>query len=147
MSQEFVALSCLQHDYIVRFYGITTLPNAQTCVILEYCENNTLESLIRGNCLPTEIFKLLYKIASGLTYCHSKNIVHLNLSPKNILLDKYFNPKLAGFGRDLDEGVYVEPDAADARADVWSFGCVAWSVLTQTLLTDSGQIDLDRLEG
>ena len=52
-----------------------------------------------------------------------------------------------GFGRDLDEVVYVEADACDAKSDLWSFGCIVYSVLTQLVLTHTNDIDLGRVEG
>ena len=113
--------------------------------MLEFCSNGTLESAILNGSLPEDTHSLIFKIASGLTYCHTKNVVYLNLSTKNILLDDYYNPKLTGFGRDFDENTNVEPDACDQKSDIWSYGCVLYSIITCTILSNISDIDLDKV--
>ena len=45
-------------------------------------------------------------IARGLTYLHSRNILHLDIKSPNILLTKKFDSKISdiGLGRVVDSG-------------------------------------------
>ena len=49
--------------------------------------------------LPPQLVKsYLYQITSAIKYCHSKRILHRDLKPQNLLIDKNGVIKLADFG-------------------------------------------------
>jgi serine/threonine protein kinase len=50
-----------------------------------------------GHDWPTR-YKIIKGICEGLNYLHRESIVHLDLKPGNVLLDKRMNPKIADFG-------------------------------------------------
>ena len=50
----------------------------------------------------------LYKIIVGLWYCHSKRILHCDLKPQNLLIDKEGIIKLAVFGLARAFGVPIK---------------------------------------
>ena len=69
-------------------------------MVLEYAELGNLFQYVRskthlGDMHAREIFK---DIVDGLQYLHSHSIVHVDLKPNNILIDRYFTAKIADFG-------------------------------------------------
>ena len=69
--------------------------------ILEYANNGELKDYINGpsSRIPENISaKIFFKVTQTVKYLHENNIVHCDIKPENILLDKYFNPKLNDFG-------------------------------------------------
>ena len=81
-----------------------------TIIITEFIPNGTLDQIISmssknyNNSKWTETQKLIniYGIAFGMSYLHSLNIIHRNLTTKSILLDEFFYPKIKDFGFALD---------------------------------------------
>ena len=73
-------------------------------LITEYNSNIPLKNIIsQGSKRPqwnaTKKLINIYGIASGMSYLHSKNILHLNLNPENIIVDdSSFYPKIKDFG-------------------------------------------------
>jgi formylglycine-generating enzyme required for sulfatase activity len=73
-------------------------------LVLQYIENGDLKERItrmQGGYKPMPLEKLgrwLPKIAAALDFMHSKNMIHQNLRPENILFDEAENPYLSEFG-------------------------------------------------
>ncbi|KAK6797299.1 hypothetical protein RDI58_005001 [Solanum bulbocastanum] len=127
-------------------------------LIYEYMENNSLDHALFG---PEEIksrlnwstrVKIILGIAKGLTYLHEVSklkIIHRDIKPTNILLDKELNAKITDFGyAKLNEGEhthvitriagttgYMAPEYAmrgylTPKADVYSFGVVTLEIVS-----------------
>ena len=105
--KEAVLLAGLDHPYIVKIFAFK--PNPPT-IIMEYCAKGSLRKILDQHddlCLEYKIF-LISSICSGLSYVHSKGIVHGDLKCDNVLLSDekqvkigdylYPIPKLADFG-------------------------------------------------
>ena len=73
----------------------------------EYCEGGSLDKLlrIRGGKLPAdEAVKYALDVLDGLEYAHSRDVVHRDLSPSNILLADTTSGARAGVGNGLGAG-------------------------------------------
>ena len=55
---------------------------------------------------PNLVPFIIYQILKGLSYIHSKGIIHRNLKPANILIDENSNIKICGFGNAIYSSDY-----------------------------------------
>ncbi|CAN4105681.1 unnamed protein product [Withania somnifera] len=158
-NREFVneigIISGLQHLNLVKLYGCCAEGN-QLLLVYEYLENNSLARALFGPVehqlkidWPTRQ-EVCIGIAKGLAFLHKESslkVVHRDIKPTNVLLDKKLNPKISDFGlAKLDDednthistivaGTigYMAPEYAlwgqlTNKADVYSFGVVALEI-------------------
>ncbi|KAM0835087.1 hypothetical protein ACQ4PT_063165 [Festuca glaucescens] len=91
----------LEHENVVKFLGFCHVKGSEM-VVEEYMPNGSLFEIINGssrkmNWLST--FRVMQGVAQGLAYLHSKDIIHLDLNPANIVFDSNMNPKISNFER------------------------------------------------
>ena len=117
---------------------------------MEYVEGVTLARLVReqGPLSPDEAAPLLRQVADALAAAHAAGIVHRDVKPSNIMVDRDGRVKLADFGiariatdpaltqTGLVTGspAYLAPEVAagqrgDEAVDVWSLGATPFHVL------------------
>ncbi|RZC74186.1 hypothetical protein C5167_049669 [Papaver somniferum] len=165
-NREFVneigMISALKHPNLVNLFGCCVEGN-QLLLIYEYMENNSLARAIFGSeeqrlnlNWPTRL-RICLDIAKGLAYLHEESrlkIVHRDIKPTNILLDKDLTAKISDFGlAKLDEEEnthistriagtigYMAPEYAmrgylTYKADVYSFGIVALEIVSGKSIT------------
>ncbi|PHT55835.1 hypothetical protein CQW23_04321 [Capsicum baccatum] len=154
---EIGTISALQHPNLVKLMGCCAEDN-ELLLIYEYMEHNSLDhALFRSEELKLRLnwltrVKIILGIAKGLTYLHEESklkIIHRDIKPTNILLDKDLNAKITDFGyAKLDEGEhthvitriagttgYMAPEYAmrgylTPKADVYSFGVVTLEIVS-----------------
>ena len=81
----------LQHENIVKFKGANIFPKPY--IEIEYIENGSIEDQLLP--FPTkEALLIIMQVLDALEYSHSKNILHLDIKPSNILLTKGMKPKI-----------------------------------------------------
>ena len=152
---ESTALSLLSHPNIVQVYN-TAITNSTKYIIMEYVEGITLKKHIdhRGALPEREVIYYATQILSALDYIHSKNIVHCDIKPQNIILLQNGNIKVADFGiarldamldrskekSDVALGTvyYVSPEQAQGKApqaesDLYSLGVMLYEAMTNRL--------------
>jgi serine/threonine protein kinase len=127
--------------------------------VLEYCEQ-TLHQLfikMKHNSNKEQVYKLIFKqILQGLTEINRRGYMHLDIKPKNILIDSSGTVKICDFSisyriSDIKEGGeyqtswYRSPEAINNHlngqffrstynigynVDVWSIGCILYEGMT-----------------
>lgn len=99
LKQEIKIHQSLKHPNIVRFVDCLQEQN-MVYMLLEYVENGALFFYINPVTGMSEehAFRFFYQTALALEYVHSKGIMHRDVKPENILIDKNYNVKLCDFG-------------------------------------------------
>lgn len=140
----------LNHPNIVSVADVLTIDGAPA-LVLEWVDGPTLDEWL-GTHEPTpRAAEALFRgILEGVAAAHDAGFVHRDLKPSNILIGPGDIPKVADFGlvKDMaDEGAtrtghtmgtpgYMAPEqvrnakAVDARADVWSLGCILYELVS-----------------
>nr|XP_043638378.1 serine/threonine-protein kinase STY13-like [Erigeron canadensis] len=166
--RQVAVMQHLSHPNVIQFHGASVgisglkipskensmepSPSKACCVVLEYIPGETLRKHLirnsRNKLTRRKAFKLALDLARGLSYLHSKNIVHRNFTTENILLDIYGRPKIAGFRlarfeaqnhRDKTGDVgtpgYIAPEVLEGKSynrkcDIYSFGICVWEIFS-----------------
>lgn len=123
-------LNELDHENILKYYGVYEKKN-KIYLFTEKCSNGSLQTLINkhGRMVVTVIQKFAKEMLNGLVYLHEKKIIHRDIKPGNLLLDKNDHIKIADFGLALhttstaaaelqldDDGSMVVTSAASTAA-------------------------------
>ncbi|CAL1396621.1 unnamed protein product [Linum trigynum] len=162
--QEVAVWHKLDHPNVTKFVGASMgtsdlkVANKQSdghtaracCVVVEYLPGGTLKQYLirnRRKKLPYKVvIQLALDLSRGLSYLHSKKIVHRDVKSENMLLDGQRNLKIADFGVARVEAQnpsdmtgetgtlgYMAPEVLDGkpynrRCDVYSFGICLWEI-------------------
>ncbi|MDO4575660.1 MAG: protein kinase [Planctomycetia bacterium] len=146
LSQEVEKLSLLFSDrYVVQLLSVgweATPPY----YVMEFLENGSLaERLARGKLRRSEAERIFEELLMGIRHAHEKGIVHCDLKPGNILLDRDGNPHLADFGQSrlshdmspaLGTMFFMAPEQAsltatpDPKWDIYALGAILYNMLT-----------------
>jgi eukaryotic-like serine/threonine-protein kinase len=148
--REARAVAQLSHPHIVTVIDAGE-EEGRPYIVFEYVQGETLKELIRreGPLDVDEAAAYAIEIARALGYAHSRNIVHRDVKPQNVLIDDEGSAKITDFGiaRTLDEeGLtadgrvlgttdYVSPEQAlghqvTGQSDLYSLGIVLFEMLT-----------------
>ncbi|TMP39085.1 serine/threonine-protein kinase [Pseudoalteromonas rubra] len=91
-------LARLNHTHIVQLYDIITTPD-QVYLVMEYVDGTTLFYHQKTQILSLEqTLTLLIQVANGIAAAHQCGVIHCDLKPANILLDKDQQIKITDFG-------------------------------------------------
>ncbi|CAD8156998.1 unnamed protein product [Paramecium pentaurelia] len=142
--------------HIVKYYNCWIEQN-QFFLVMEYCDYNLK---YQKQYQEWEIKIILKHILEGLKFLHSKNLVHMDIKPENILFKKKdLSFKIADFGlsrlqfvkedediRDGDQR-YTAPEIMEymnfgtpidlQKVDIFAFGCTIFELMIQEELPKS----------
>lgn len=140
----------LDHPNVVPVYEAGRA-DGHVYIAMRYVDGTDLRALLRreGALEPARAVEIASQIANALDAAHARGLVHRDVKPSNVLIDERGHCYLADFGLttsvsdrgQVPEGSllgtldYVAPeqirgDELDARADVYSLGCLLFECLT-----------------
>ena len=138
---EIAILITLRHVNIVHIHSVV-----KNVLVMDYMEHNLMQIIQLQ--LPLSLQTCIAKqIANGLSYLHTKSIIHHDLKPENILLHNGCI-KLIDFPSDQTTVPYMSPEECfgaliTKEMDLWSFGCILYEMYHNKLLFNvEGEIPL-----
>ena len=149
---ESQAVAQLSHANIVSVYDVSTNSDTEY-IVMELIDGITLKQYMerRGRMDWRESLHFITQIMRGLSHAHSRDIIHRDIKPQNIMVLRDGSVKVADFGiaclanagqtltqEALGSVHYISPEQArgdriDARSDIYSAGVVLYEMLTGRL--------------
>jgi serine/threonine protein kinase/predicted Zn-dependent protease len=123
-------------------------------IVMEYVRGEDLKGMIRmmGQMSPGQIVSIAKQVCKGLAEAHNLGVIHRDLKPQNIMIDRGGNVRIMDFGlaRSLRaKGItgagimlgtpeYLSPEQAetkdvDHRTDIYSLGVILYEMVTGRL--------------
>mmetsp|Transcript_13677 Transcript_13677/g.20487 ORF Transcript_13677/g.20487 Transcript_13677/m.20487 type:complete len:302 (-) Transcript_13677:206-1111(-) len=142
--REISLLKELRHPNIVRLFDVVHTERKLT-LVFEYLDQDLKKYLdvCEGGLNPTILKSFLFQLITGVAYCHHHRVLHRDLKPQNLLINREGELKLADFGLARAFGIpvrsythevvtlwYRAPDVLlgsrhySTPVDMWSIGCI-----------------------
>ena len=100
----------LKHGNIVRLYDVIHT-ETKLVLIFEYCDRDLKKYMDahgeRGALDPATVRSFMYQLLKGTAFCHENRVLHRDLKPQNLLINKKGELKIGDFGLARAFGVPV----------------------------------------
>ncbi len=146
--REAQAAAALNHPNIVTIHEVNE-HQGRPFFAMEYVAGRSLKEVLKEEELPIErVVNLAIQMCEGLREAHHAGIVHRDVKPSNILIDKNGRPRIVDFGLAAVRGEedltttgstlgtipYMSPEQVhgkemDQRSDLFSFGVVLYEMI------------------
>lgn len=152
--REISLMKELKHPNIVRLQDIIHTEN-KLILVFEFMDQDLkkfMDSTARSThgALDVQTIKsFMYQLLRGIAYCHENRVLHRDLKPQNLLINKHHQLKLGDFGLARAFGIpvntfsnevvtlwYRAPDVLlgsrmySTSIDIWSAGCIMAEMYT-----------------
>lgn len=124
LRRELHMVSKLSHPNIVRFMGASARP-PRYILLFELCEGGDLGQMIRQKDRKYSFIQCALDIANGLAFLHRNDIIHRDVKPENLMLDKNGRVKVADFGLSC----YASGASAEVTAETGTYRYMAPEVM------------------
>lgn len=156
VNNEISTLINCQCQTIIKFVGFSQVnfeQENQCTIFTEFGVHGTLMQYLKKNIYNMEDNtirqKIIIGVIHGLMVMHSKNFIHLDIKPDNIVLDENYEPKIIDFGtamflrdnnpvrNDRGSPLYMAPEIfgkskCSKKSDIYSFGILLYTIVTRS---------------
>jgi len=155
METEAQAAARIDHPLICKVYDFGEIDGIRF-IALQYIEGEDLKSYLKRvgrRREPAEAVKLILQISRALKVAHAKGVIHRDLKPGNVMLNRKGEPVIMDFGLArrltgatdagltqgmiVGTGAYMSPEQAigradgiDQRSDLYALGVMLFEMLT-----------------
>lgn len=151
--REAQSATSLAHPSIVSIYDVGEEDDLYF-IVMEYVEGQTLKQYIQqySPLQVEEAIGIMKQLTSAISHAHQNHIIHRDIKPQNILVDRFGNVKITDFGiamalsatsitqtnSVLGSVHYLSPEQArggmaNKKSDIYSLGIVMFELLTGRL--------------
>lgn len=91
-------MASLNHERVVKLLGVI-MEDRDCSLVMELIPRGNLLVMLEAVCVPVSIkARIIMEILEGMVYLTERNILHKDVKPENILVDKDFHIKIADLG-------------------------------------------------
>jgi tetratricopeptide (TPR) repeat protein/predicted Ser/Thr protein kinase len=158
--QELILARQITHKNVIRIFDLGQADGIKF-ISMEYIEGENLQGVLRRKkkLQPAEAANILAQVCRALDAAHNEGVIHRDLKPQNIMLDKAGRAYVMDFGiarSMLGAGMtqtgaligtpdYMSPEQAkgqslDARSDLFSLGIIFYEMLSGIVPFDADTV-------
>ena len=150
--QELILARQITHKNVIRIFDLGEADGIKF-ITMEFIEGQDLKALMthEGKLPYEEIVRIMDQVGNALEAAHAEGVVHRDLKPQNIMIDKSGKAAVMDFGiaRSIEPGAmtmtqtgmlvgtpdYMSPEQVmgekvDARSDLFTYGVILYELLT-----------------